>query len=106
MSTKCKTIMGVVPVVNPIAAQDSKVIHMCRALAEKLRIMEGHNSTSMSALEMYLVPYVAIPSKFKAPKYEKYKGLSCPNMHLKMYCRKMVVYTRDEKFMILVSRTT
>lgn len=61
---------GVVPVVNPIAAQDSKIIHMCRALAEKLRIMEGHNSTSMSALEMYLVPYVAIPPKFNAPKYD------------------------------------
>lgn len=27
-------------------------IQMSRALAEKLTVMEGHNSTSMSALEM------------------------------------------------------
>ncbi|XP_050886876.1 uncharacterized protein LOC127092106 [Lathyrus oleraceus] len=91
---------GATPVVIPTAAQDSEAILMCRALAEKLRILEGHNSTRLSALEMCLVPNVVIPPKFKAPEFEKYKGLTCPNIHLKMYCRKMIAYARDDKLMI------
>ncbi|KAI5418200.1 hypothetical protein KIW84_042726 [Lathyrus oleraceus] len=50
---------GATLVVIPTAAQDSEAILMCRALAEKLRILEGHNSTRLSALEMCLVPDVA-----------------------------------------------
>lgn len=91
---------GATPVVIPTAAQDSEAILMCRALAEKLRILEGHNSTRLSALEMCLVPDVVIPPKFKTPEFEKYKGLTCPNVHLKMYCRKMAAYARDDKLMI------
>ncbi|XP_050875214.1 uncharacterized protein LOC127078834 [Lathyrus oleraceus] len=49
---------GATPVAIPIAAKDSEAILMCRALAEKLRILEGHNSTRLSALEMCLVPDV------------------------------------------------
>ncbi|XP_050890981.1 uncharacterized protein LOC127096459 [Lathyrus oleraceus] len=49
---------GATPVVIPTAAQDSEAILMCRALAKKLRILEGHNSTRLSALEMCLVPDV------------------------------------------------
>ncbi|XP_050889062.1 uncharacterized protein LOC127094247 [Lathyrus oleraceus] len=91
---------GATPVVIPTAAQDSEAILMCRALAKKLRILEGHNSTRLSALEMCLVPNVVIPPKFKAPEFEKYKGLTCPNIHLKMYCRKMAAYARDDKLVI------
>ncbi|XP_050895332.1 uncharacterized protein LOC127101951 [Lathyrus oleraceus] len=91
---------GATPMVIPTAAQDSEAILMCHALAEKLRILEGHNSTRLSALEMCLVPDVVIPPKFKALEFEKYKGLTCPNIHLKMYCRKMVAYARDDNLMI------
>ncbi|XP_050915188.1 uncharacterized protein LOC127130163 [Lathyrus oleraceus] len=49
---------GATPMVIPTAAQDSEAILMCCALAEKLRILEGHNSTRLSALEMCLVPDV------------------------------------------------
>lgn len=62
--------------------------------------MEGHNSISMSALDMCLLPDVVIHPKFKAPNFEKYKGLSCPNIHLKMYYRKMVAYARVDKLKI------
>ncbi|CAK8562863.1 unnamed protein product [Lathyrus sativus] len=89
-----------IPISSPIAAQDSEAMKMCRDLAEKLRAMEGHNSNSFSALELCLVPDVVIPPKFKVPEFSKYKGLSCPNIHLKMYCRKMAAYARDEKLMI------
>ncbi|XP_050877310.1 uncharacterized protein LOC127081067 [Lathyrus oleraceus] len=91
---------GATPMVIPTTVQDSEDILMYRALAEKLRILEGHNSTRLSALEMCLVPDMVIPKKFKTPEFEKYKGLACPNIHLKMYCRKMVVYAKDDKLMI------
>ncbi|CAK8541797.1 unnamed protein product [Lathyrus sativus] len=89
-----------IPIASLVAAQDSEAIKMCRDLAEKLRVMEGNNSNPLSALEMCLVPDVVIPPKFKVPEFSKYKGLSCPNIHLKMYYRKMAAYARDEKLMI------
>ncbi|CAK8541045.1 unnamed protein product [Lathyrus sativus] len=89
-----------IPIASPVASQDFEAMKMCRDLAEKLRAMEGHNLNSFSALELCLVPDVVIPSKFKVPEFSKYKGLSCPNIHLKMYCRKMAAYARDERLMI------
>lgn len=65
-----------------------------------MRGMKGNNSTNLGALEMCLVPNVAFPLKFKVLEFEKYKGPSCPNIHLKMYCRKMGAYARDDKLMI------
>ncbi|XP_050889544.1 uncharacterized protein LOC127094810 [Lathyrus oleraceus] len=91
---------GVPPMVNLVATKDFKAILMCRALEKKLRVMEGHNSTSLSALEMCLVPNVVNPPKFKALEFEKYKGLNCPNIHIKMYYRKMSAYAKDDKIMI------
>lgn len=91
---------GATPVVIPIAAQGFEAILICCALAKNLRILEGLKSTYLSDLEMYLVPDVVIPPKFKAPEFEKYKGLTCPNIHLKMYYRKKVAYARDDKLMI------
>lgn len=38
-----------IPAVNPGAAQDSEAIRMGRDLAEKLKTMQGHNSTNISA---------------------------------------------------------
>lgn len=80
--------------------RDSKVIQMCCTLAEKLRIMEGRNSASMNALEMCLVLDMVIPPRFKVSNFQKYKGLSYPNIHVKIYCHKMVVHARDDKLMI------
>ncbi|CAK8565443.1 unnamed protein product [Lathyrus sativus] len=89
-----------IPISSPVAAQDSEAMKMCRDLAEKFRVMEGNNSNPLSTLEMCLVSDVVIPPMFKVPKFSKYKGLSFPNIHLKMYCRKMASYARDEKLMI------
>ena len=38
--------------------------------------------------------------KFKVPDFDKYKGATCPKNHLKMYCRKMGAYAKDEKLLI------
>ncbi|CAK8578556.1 unnamed protein product [Lathyrus sativus] len=59
--------LRVARMVNPAAAQAFKAIQMCHALAEKIRVLEGHNSSGLGALEMCLVPNVVMPPKFKAP---------------------------------------
>lgn len=46
------------------------------------------------------MPDMVVPPKLKAPEFENYKGLTCSNIHLKMYYRKMVVYAIDEKLTI------
>ncbi|XP_050896095.1 uncharacterized protein LOC127102807 [Lathyrus oleraceus] len=91
---------GAALVVIHTTTQDSEAILMCRALAEKLGTLEGHNTTRLSALEMCLVLDVVIPPKLKAPEFDKYNSLTCPNIHLKMYCRKMVAYATNDKLMI------
>ena len=42
---------------------------------------------------------VVIP-KFKVPDFDKYKGTTCPKNHLKMLCRKMGAYAKDEELLI------
>ena len=46
--------------------------------------------------ELCLIPDIVIPPKFKVSDFDKYKGITCPKNHLKMYCRKMGAYSRDE----------
>ena len=50
--------------------------------------------------ELCLVPDVVIPPKFKMPDFNKYKGTTCPKNHLKMYCKKMGAYVKDEKLLM------
>ena len=41
-----------------------------------------------------------VPTKFKVPKFERYKENSCPRDHLVMYIRKMSAHTDDQRFLI------
>ncbi|RDX79708.1 hypothetical protein CR513_39849, partial [Mucuna pruriens] len=43
---------------------------------------------------------VALPTNFKTPKFEKYKGSSCPRVHLAMYCQKMAAYIHQDKILV------
>ena len=56
--------------------------------------------TFANMAELCLVPDVIIPPKFKVSDFDKYKGTTCPKNHLKMYCRKMGAYTKDEKLLM------
>ena len=62
--------------------------------------MEGFDAFEVDALEMGLVLDVVIPPKFKVPDFEKYKGLTYPRNHLRMYCRKMHAHAHDQKLMM------
>ena len=70
-------------------------------IEEKLRVIEGGGNYAFADMaELCLVPDVVIPLKFKVPDFDKYKGTTCPKNHLKMYCRKMGAYAKDEKLLM------
>ena len=61
---------------------------------------EGRDYPFANMEKKCLVPNIVIPPKFKVPDFDKYKGATCPKNHLKMYCRKMGAYTKDEKLLM------
>ena len=70
-------------------------------IEERLRAIEGGGDYAFADMEdLCLVPNVVIPPKFKVSDFNKYKGTTCPKNHLKVYCRKIGAYTRDEKLLM------
>ena len=62
-------------------------------IKERMRAIKGsEDSAFVDMAELCLVPDVIIPPKFKVPDFDKYKGITCPKNHLKMYSRKMGAY--------------
>ena len=73
-------------------------------LEERLRDIEGGEDYAFANLEeLFLVPNIITPPKFKVPDFDKYKGTTGPKNHLKMCCRKMGAYAKDEKLLIYFS---
>lgn len=70
------------------------------ALEKILRAMEGDHVFGAAAKEMCVVSGMVIPTNFKTPDFDKYKGHSFPKRHLIMYCRKMAAHVEDEKLKI------
>ena len=67
-------------------------------IEERLRVIEGgENYAFVDMARLCLVLDMVIPPKFKVPDFYKYKGTTCPKNHLKMYCKKMRAYAKDEK---------
>ena len=70
-------------------------------IEERLKAVEGGGSYAFAnTTKLCLVPDIAIPLKFKVLDFNKYKGTTCPKNHLRMYCRKMGAYTKDEKLLM------
>ena len=75
----------------------------CSLLDKKLKEIEGvDNLGSVDPRELCLVPDVVISSKFKVPKFEKYDGIKCPEIHLATYCHKMVGHAYNKKLCVHV----
>jgi hypothetical protein len=55
----------------------------------EIRALHGKDLFGKNAHDLCLVPNVRIPAKFKVPEFEKYRGNSCPQIHLVMYARNM-----------------
>ena len=70
-------------------------------IEERIRVIErGGNYAFADMAELCLAPDMVIPPKFKVLDFDKYKGTTCPKNHLKMYCRKMGAYGKDEKLLM------
>jgi len=70
-------------------------------MEERLCAIEGEGCYGLADMsELCLVPDVTIPSKFKVPNFDKYKGTACPKNHLRMHCRRMKAYAKDEKLLM------
>ena len=63
-------------------------------------IKRGRDHAFADMAELYLVPDVVIPPKFKVPNFDRYKGTTCPKNHLKVYYRKIRAYANDEKLLM------
>lgn len=83
--------------VEPLVNLDDERL---RALKEKFKAMEVHNTLGLDVTDMCLLPDMVIPQKFKVLDFEKYKGVSCPWTHLRAYCRKMDTYVDNNKLLI------
>ena len=70
-------------------------------LEERLRAIEGGEDYAFANLkELFLVPNIITPPKFKVLDFDKYKGTTCPKNHLKMYYRKMGACAKDKELLI------
>ncbi|KEH28094.1 hypothetical protein MTR_5g464720 [Medicago truncatula] len=56
-------------------------------LQRDVKALRGKEKFGKTAYDLCLVPNVQIPHKFKIPNFEKYKGNSCPEEHLKIQKR-------------------
>jgi len=97
-TTKRQTFSSIHVLNTPeIVLEKERIEH----IEERLQAIEGRgNYAYADMVELCLVSNVVIPPKFKEPNFDKYKGTTCPKNHLKMYCRKMGAYTKDEKLLM------
>lgn len=65
-----------------------------------MKSIKGSGAFGLDATNMCLLPSVKIPAKFKVPKFEKYKGVSCPKTHIRSFSRKMAAHSDDEKMLM------
>ena len=70
-------------------------------IEERVRVIEGGGNYAFADMvELCLVLDMVIPLKFKVSDFNKYKGNTCQKNHLKMYCRKIGAYAKDEKLLM------
>jgi hypothetical protein len=66
----------------------------------ELKTICGKELFGKNAYDLCLVPNVVISPKFKVPDFEKYKGNTCPELHLVMYVRKMSAQVGNDELLI------
>ncbi|XP_017640000.1 uncharacterized protein LOC108481369 [Gossypium arboreum] len=72
-----------------------------RWLEEKFKVMENVDYYyGIDAKDLSLVPDLVLPPKFKTPEFEKYNGTSCPEAHIKIFCRRMTGYVNNDQLLI------
>ncbi|XP_050896594.1 uncharacterized protein LOC127103370 [Lathyrus oleraceus] len=69
-------------------------------MQKEIQALRGKYLFGKNAHDLCLVSNVKIPTKFKVPYFEKYKGNSCPLSHLVMCARKMLTETDNHQLLI------
>jgi hypothetical protein len=65
-----------------------------------LRAVEGVNVYDpVRAIDVYLVPNIVVPKKFRVPDFVKYTRLECLNIYLRPYCNKRAKVIHDDKLL-------
>ncbi|XP_058733114.1 uncharacterized protein LOC131604707 [Vicia villosa] len=67
---------------------------------KEIKALRGKDLFGKEINNLCMVLNVRVPPKFRLPKFEKYKGNSCPHSHLIMYVRKMSMHTEDQRLLI------
>ncbi|RDY01857.1 hypothetical protein CR513_14768, partial [Mucuna pruriens] len=73
-------------------------------LTKRLKVIEGVDYSNFNVANLCLILNVVIPPKFKLPKFDKYKGNTCPKNHLTVYYKKMASHAHDNKMLIRFSK--
>ena len=67
----------------------------------QFQMLQGPNPYGpISINDLCLAPNARIPKDFKMPEFIKFNGSTNLMMHLRMYCTKMGMWSKDENFMI------
>ncbi|RDX83336.1 hypothetical protein CR513_35755, partial [Mucuna pruriens] len=85
---------GLVPDLGECPLRNSQ-ISLLVSLEERLHAIEGGDKYGLEVVDLCLIPNVGLLEDFKTLEFDKYKGSSCPHVHLAMYCRKMATYIYD-----------
>ncbi|XP_058741175.1 uncharacterized protein LOC131613532 [Vicia villosa] len=69
-------------------------------MQKEIKALRGKDLFGKEVNDLCLVPNVRVPTKFRLPEFEKYKGNSCPHSQLIMYVRKISMHTKDQRLLI------
>jgi len=83
------------------AEKESQKDELLQKLQEQMQALQTLGIYNLTKLhELCPSSGVSLPRDFKLLDFAKYDGTTNPLFHLKAYCTKMVVWSRDENFLI------
>ncbi|RVW67075.1 hypothetical protein CK203_063743 [Vitis vinifera] len=88
------------PVVAPIQASEDAHARMDR-LEQKMRQMRVSGG-DISWDDFDGAPIVSLPTQFRMPEIERYTGIGCPKIHLRLYSSVMRAHGLDEAHLIML----
>eukprot|EP00261_Vitis_vinifera_P033576 XP_019074819.1 PREDICTED: uncharacterized protein LOC109122449 [Vitis vinifera] len=88
------------PVVAPIQASEDAHARMDR-LEQRMRQMRVSDG-DISWDDFDGAPVVSLPTQFRMPEIERYTGIGCPKIHLRLYSSVMRAHGLDEAHLIML----
>ena len=60
-----------------IGTMEERMEELAKELHREIKAIRGNNDL-VKTHDLFLVPRVDIPRKFKVPEFDRYNGLTCP----------------------------